>query len=119
MNKLLLGLALICSIPAHAEHRPLTLDAMNRVGALSTADSAGVAYYGGPVLSHVKVNVVYWGTGVAPETQTQLETFYRGIVNSTYLDGISEYATNLRAVDGRQGTGQTIGRGSLAGATTI
>ena len=115
MIHLALGLALLAGAPAHAEHRPFSLDQMNQ----TRTDSSNVNYYGGPVISHVKVNVVYWGTGVAAETRTQLEAFYRGIVDSTYIDRLAEYATNISAADGRQGTGQTIGRGSFGGATEI
>jgi hypothetical protein len=119
MIRLALGLALIAVSPARAERRPFSLDQVDRAQESSVRAGDGVAYYGGPVIGHVKVNLVFWGPGVAQETQAQLEAFYRGIVNSTYVDQLAEYATNVRASDGRQGTNQTIGRGSFAGATTI
>jgi hypothetical protein len=115
MLHIALGLALVSGVPALAERRPFSLDQMSH----SETGTANVSYYGGPVIGRVKVNLVFWGDGVAPKTQAQLEAFYRGIVDSTYIDQLSEYATNIRAGDGREGTGQTIGRGSLGAALTI
>ena len=83
------------------------------------ADSKGVAYYGGPVISHVKVVVVFWGPNVDAETQSKIGAFYTSVVNSNYLDWLDEYNTKIAAVDGRQGTQQDIGRGTFAGSVTI
>jgi hypothetical protein len=115
MLHLALGLALLSGAPALAERRPFSIDQMSR----SQTNAENVGYFGGPVISHVKVNLVYWGTGVATQTQASLEAFYRGIVDSTYMDQMAEYATNINAVDGRRGTDQTIGRGSFGGTFTI
>jgi hypothetical protein len=115
MLNLALGLVLLSGAPAFAGHRPFSLD---RMSVLQT-NADNVSYFGGPVISHVKVNLVYWGAGVAPETQASLEAFYRGIVDSTYIDQMAEYATNVNAVDGRAGTNQSIGRGSFGGTFTI
>ncbi|MDE1976552.1 MAG: hypothetical protein KGI84_04745 [Elusimicrobia bacterium] len=78
-----------------------------------------VRYYGGPVISHARVYAVFWGPGVASRTRAKIGPFYANILNSGYLDWLSEYNTSVMAVDGRSGTGQTIGRGSYAGATAI
>lgn len=87
--------------PALAGHRPFSLDQMSRTG----ANTGDVVNYGGPVIGRVKVNLVFWGAGVAPETRSQLEAFYRGLVDSTYMDQLSEYSA--------------IGRGSFGGALVI
>jgi hypothetical protein len=115
MIHLALSLALLSGTPALAGHRPFSVDQMNQ----TATNTGNVVYYGGPVIGRVKVNLVFWGTGVAADTQAQLEAFYRGLVDSTYMDQLSEYATTVRAGDGREGTGQTIGRGTFASAFTI
>jgi hypothetical protein len=66
-------------------------------------------YYGGPVLSHVKVYVVLWGNGFNPLFQGQLGGFYTAIVNSNYFDWLKEYNTPT----------QTVGRGSFDGVIAI
>lgn len=113
--KFLLGLMLI-STPALAGHRPLVLGATPSVVA---APDSNVSYFGGPVISHAKVYAVYWGAGVSQEDQTKLETFYKALVNSSYMDVLGEYNTKLRSVDGREGTNQEIGRGTFGAAFTI
>jgi hypothetical protein len=84
------------------------------------ADASGnLQYYGGPVISNPKVYAVFWGDKVDPETTANIGAFYANMLDSTYMDWLSEYNTNLKAVDGRDGTHQTIGRGSFAGTVTI
>jgi hypothetical protein len=58
-------------------------------------------YYGGPVLSNVKVVEVPWGGGV--RFASYLGTFYTSITNSEYFDLLAEYGT----------PSQRIGRGSF------
>ena len=70
----------------------------------SPARGAQLLYYGGPVISQVKVWTVYWGPNV-PDT-TALDDFYKTIVDSPYLDWLSEYNTPK----------QQIGRGTLGGS---
>ncbi|MDE2144241.1 MAG: hypothetical protein KGJ84_17670, partial [Elusimicrobia bacterium] len=81
--------------------------------------SGGLQYYGGPVISHPKVYAVFWGDGVSAQTKSDIGPFFANILDSTYMDWLSEYNTNRTAVDGRQGTKQSIGRGSFAGSITI
>lgn len=76
-------------------------------------------YYGGPIISHVKAHVVFWGTGVDATTVSKIGDFMTSTVNSTYMDWLKEYNTNLPAVDHRPGTNQTIGRGSAGGIFVI
>ena len=45
-------------------------------------------YYNGPVLNNVKVTPIFWGANVA--NASSIAAFYKGIVNSTYLDWLSE-----------------------------
>lgn len=81
--------------------------------------ASNLAYYGGPVIEHAKVYAVFWGNGVPSQTQTGIGPFFANVLDSTHMDWLKEYNTNVRAVDGRAGTNQTIGRGAFAGSITI
>jgi hypothetical protein len=76
-------------------------------------------YYAGPVLSNAKVAVVLWGKGVLKATVKGIGPFTSAIVNSTYVDQLAQYSTNMKGVNGMQGTNQTIGRGSYLGKFQI
>jgi hypothetical protein len=78
-----------------------------------------VLYFGGPVISNVKVMAVFWGNQVDPTTVAKIGGFYSSITDSDYMDWMKEYDTNIIAQDGKQGTNQHIGRGSLGGTFTI
>lgn len=76
-------------------------------------------YYGGPVIEHAKVYAIFWGDKVDAETKSKIGPFFENILDSTYMDWLSEYKTDITAVDGRRGTNQTIGRGTFNGAIAI
>ncbi len=76
-------------------------------------------YYGGPVIPNAKVYAIFWTDKVAAETKTKIGPFFENILDSNYMDWLSEYDTNLVAVNGRPGTHQHIGRGTFAGSITI
>ena len=79
----------------------------------STAPAATkLLYYGGHVLANVKVVPVYWGTGTSA-VPADMHGFYAAVTNSSHMDWLSEYDTNVTAVDGSAGTGQHIGRGTV------
>jgi hypothetical protein len=82
-----------------------------------------VPYYGGRVISNTQIVQVNWGaTGVYETHITDGETgrFYAGIVNSRYVDALSEYSTRfIRPVDQGRGSAQYIGRGTFGGAHSI
>ena len=63
-------------------------------------------YYGGPMLSNVKIQVVYWNDAVA--NQDKLPGFFAAITQSPYFDWLKEYNT----------PSATLGRGALLGAYT-
>lgn len=78
------------------------------------APTAHLTYYGGPVISNVKVVQVVWGSGTylpqtVSSTPPDVPSFFAGVLNSPYLDWLAEYSTS----------GQTIGRGTFAGRYTI
>jgi len=70
---------------------------------------AHLNYYGGNVISNVKVNVVFWTAAVDGTTQANIGGFYSAVTNSSYMDWLSEFNTGT----------QSIGRGSLNSVTTI
>ncbi len=72
-------------------------------------------YYGGPVISNVKVFTILWNDRVSTEVKNGITDFYRAYVDSQHMDWLNEYATNVKAVDGRAGTAQKIGRGQVLG----
>jgi hypothetical protein len=104
----------------YATHFPWDKQFDSILGAsASSAASGKLFYYGGPVISKVKGYVVFWGPNVDQETKLKIGDFTANMANSTYLDWLNEYDTNLVAVDGRKGTQQHVSRGSYGGAVTI
>ena len=81
----------------------------------------GLFYFGGPVISRVRVWAVNWGREVDPMVSQDVVDLYRTIVDSPYLDALAEYSTRglIGAADGSPGSDQIIGRGEFAGAVTI
>jgi len=80
---------------------------------------SAVLYHGGPVIGAAKIAVVVWGNGVSRLTRTRIGPFASAIVNSTYVDRLAPYGTSVKAVGGRQGTGQAISRGAYLGQFLI
>jgi hypothetical protein len=117
MALLLAGCApALAATDGHAYH----LYVPGRHIALPAAPAAKtMLYYGGPVLASSQVVSVMWSAKVAPTTLHQVGPFLRAIVNSTYVDQLAQYSTNIVAVNGMQGTDQTIIRGSYLGQKII
>ena len=79
----------------------------------SAPAGARLEWFGGRVISNVSVHSVYWGAGTyqagtGPGDST-MSGFFSGITNSVHFDWLTEY--NI--------PGQTIGRGTFRGQTTI
>ena len=70
-------------------------------GAQGGTGGAHMVYRGGPVITSVEVTTVFWGASVP--NQSALDAFYGTIVNSPYVDTLTEYDTPT----------QHIGRGSF------
>ncbi|MEO8927219.1 MAG: hypothetical protein ABI306_08650 [Caulobacteraceae bacterium] len=87
--------------------------------AASPPGAKTMLYYGGPVISTVKVAVVLWGPTVPKSITSRLTPYFKAMVNSTYIDQLAQYATNITGVNGHMGTNQTIGRGSFRGKFKI
>ena len=85
---------------------------------------AHLTYYGGRVVSNMRVVQVLYGSGsylanVSSTASPSVATFYQGVLNSAYVDWLTEYNTNITAAGGGPGTNQSIGRGSFVGQFTI
>ena len=81
--------------------------------------NAYLFYYGGHVISNVKVVPVFWGPNVASDVQTTMPNFYAAVTNSSFWDFLAEYDTNILDYAGQQGTNQHIGRGTATKGITI
>jgi hypothetical protein len=104
----------------HAMLTPGRAAAMGRTPPSEDQLAAGIElYYGGAVFSNVKVVSVIWGPNVNATTVATVPGFSAALVNSTYVDQLSEYDTFLHAVDGRHGTRQHIQRGTYLGQVQI
>lgn len=92
--------------------------------AAPAATATTVNYYGGPVIENAKVYVVYWGAGSQLDAAVTapaggMADFFAGVLNSSYIDWLNQYDTDLPAQAGSHhgaaGTAQHIGRGNYAG----
>jgi hypothetical protein len=87
----------------------------------SAPAGAHLTYYGGRVVSNVQVVQVLWGSGsyipqVTSTASPSMATFYQGVLNSPYVDWLTEYNTNTQS---GTNSNQTIGRGSFSTQVTI
>ncbi|HEY0476340.1 MAG TPA: kelch repeat-containing protein [Kofleriaceae bacterium] len=86
----------------------------------SAPGGAHLSYHGGRVVSNIQVVQVLYGAGnylpeVTSTATPSMATFYQGVLNSPYVDWLSEY--NTTPLPGS--SNQTIGRGSFLGQATI
>ncbi|HEY4939564.1 MAG TPA: hypothetical protein VIJ69_11080, partial [Actinomycetota bacterium] len=93
-----------------------------RPRAASAPAGAHLTYFGGRVLTNVKVVQVIYGSGTyLPQTTSNVtpsvSSFFAGITNSPYFDWLTEYNTNLTSQPVR--TNQVIGRGTFGARVTI
>jgi hypothetical protein len=68
-----------------------------------------LTYDDGAVISNVHVVPVFWGSDVNPLVREEIHCFYTSVVQSPYIDWLSEYDIS----------GQNIGRGSVSADVTI
>jgi hypothetical protein len=82
--------------------------------------TGAMEYFGGTVFSNVEVVSVMWGPNVDPTTVAGIPDFSAAIVNSTFIDQLSEYGTvGIVGVGGHKGSNQTISRGTYFGQVQI
>ena len=92
-------------------------------GTGSTASPVGahLNYYGGRVVSNIQVVQVIYGAGsflpeVTSTATPSMATFYQGVLNSAYVDWLTEYDTRGLPPPS---SNQSIGRGSFATQVVI
>jgi MYXO-CTERM domain-containing protein len=83
--------------------------------------TSDLKYYGGRVISNVKIVEVSWNSSVDAAYMTQLQGFYTAIVTSPFIDWMTEYdSIGLTGfADLQPGSNQHIGRGTFGGAYVI
>jgi len=100
-------LLLICPLASQAQHlMPLTKahatgdgpgainggpypPGFNLESLISANGGLPLLYFGGPVISNVKVVAVLWGNNVDPRITTRIGSFYRSVTASGSVRGIS------------------------------
>jgi hypothetical protein len=88
---------------------------------VSAPFGAHLQYFGGRIVSNIQVVQVVYGPGnyipqVTSTASPSMATFYQGVLNSAYVDWLTEYNTvNLPPPT----TNQLLGRGSFATQVTI
>ena len=111
------GLSLFCTFATTAR-AGASIDSRRPARTMSTAlrkaSGPHLTYFGGHVLSHVKVDVVVWGSWSYPATvplsgKRSISSFFSGVTASPHLDWLSEYDTPT----------QHIKRGTLEGVYTV
>jgi hypothetical protein len=116
--------ALAAALPAHAAkigsyHVFPMPDQRVALAGLAQAAGGPELYYGGSVFSNVKVVSVMWSTSVSSTIKNAIPGFSAALVNSTYVDQMSQYDTFLTGVNGQPGTNQHIARGTYLGQKVI
>jgi MYXO-CTERM domain-containing protein len=118
MRRASVPLALLVALAASAASAGAHLMPM-RFAPANTANTANAAtphlqYYGGPVLSNVKVVAVNWNNSVNSEVKSKMGDFYTAFTQSGLFDWLSEYNTPASG-----GTNQKIGHGTFANSYTL
>ena len=99
-------------------HRRRTVD---EAVAASAPAGAHLSYYGGRVVSNMQVVQVIYGAGsylpqVTSSASPSMATFYQGVLNSPYVDWLTEYDTNNQTAPN---SNQIVGRGSFESQVVI
>jgi hypothetical protein len=77
-------------------------------------------YYGGKVVSNAQVVQVHWTSAVDGTVQARLPAFWTEILDSAYIDWLSEYTTvGETPVDKGASSNQRIGRGDFVSTRII
>ena len=123
MRTFALLLAAACSVAP-----PQHVDSPQKTHTAVTTASRTLEYFGGPVIPNAKVYAVWWGGASAINSSITaahggIADFFTGVLNSSFIDWLNEYDTNITAMagshSGQPGTNQLIGRGNYAGAASL
>ncbi len=112
---LLIAIVPVHVVPMTAPRPPMTAEAANGQPANCIGGACNVQYWGGHVISNVKLYAVFWGSGVDATTRSSIGGFFTALANSEWMDWQNEYRTDIPSASGGSGTGQLIGRGQFAG----
>ena len=134
----LVAVLMLSSVAFGANTNPLLVGGPNAlpkrpVGlvAAATSRSAHLTYFGGRVVTNMQVVQVLWGKGgagggngqflseVRNTSTPSIATFYQEVLNSAYVDWLTEYNTDIIDFGGHEGTNQIIGRGSFSTQVAI
>jgi hypothetical protein len=103
----------------HLYQTPAQMAQSGRTAHVPSQGAKGeMEYFGGSVFSSVNVVSVIWGSNVNSQTVADIGGFLSAVVNSTYVDQLSIYDTDLKGVH-HKGTNQTIARGTYFGQVQI
>jgi len=136
---ILMALLLLPSMAWSANNNPLLVGGPNDLPSrpegpqdfATSPPGAHLTYYGGRVVSNMQVIQVLWGTGgaggsnghflaqVVNTSTPSIATFYQQVLNSAYVDWLTEYNTDITDFGGNPGTNQTIGHGSFSEQVAI
>jgi hypothetical protein len=83
-----------------------------------------LTYYGGRVVSNIKVVQVIWGSGsylpqIISTSTPSVSSFFRNVLVSAHVDWLREYDTTNIVSPSGVSSRQSIGRGSFVGQYTI
>ena len=101
---------------------------LSHAPAKNAAGTATAQYFGGTVTANPKIYVVWWGdpaniNSALTAAKGGIADFFAGVTNSSYMDWLNEYDTNITiqagSHKGSAGTGQLIGRGNYVAAITL
>ncbi|KAJ3253050.1 hypothetical protein HK103_001012 [Boothiomyces macroporosus] len=101
----LVSMALASTKPNNVHHLSRPHNSASLQNAAAPA-GAKLTYYGGPVISNVKVFTIFWGGQSNVQYASQINQFYTGVTNSALFDMLAQYDTPT----------QNIGRGSFIGS---
>lgn len=118
-NIIFLGLVLAVGMTAEAKNKFFTSEALLFPKTYVENKNSKLVYFGGPVISQVKAVPVFWSSRVHPDIQKVMADFYSAYVHSKHMGWLSEYNTNVKAVDGRDGTNQVISSGEATDAILL
>ena len=82
-------------------------------------DFPQLQYYGGHVISNVKIYAIFWGPNIDATISSKIGPFYQAFATGPMFGWLNEYDTSITPVGGGTGTNQHIGPGSFVKAITI
>lgn len=82
----------------------------------ASGETPHLQYFGGPVVSNIKVVDVLWGPDVDPAVKASMSQYFAAVVNSAWLEGLAEYDTVGQPAPT---TNQRIGPGEFLGQFEI